>query len=93
MGAANDSGLLVADFRKSSGSRSARNISGTRYLADNDPATDAILNPAKGSTEFLRRLLGRSPRLSWREKMGFPAITEAYRVPQPRCIGTVKGFG
>ena len=51
---------------------------GTRYLADNDPATDPRLNPAKGSKEFLRRLLGRSPRSPWRGKMGFPAITEAW---------------
>ena len=51
---------------------------GTRYLADNDPATDARLNPAEGTKESLRRLLGRSPRSPWRGKMGFPAITEAW---------------
>jgi hypothetical protein len=51
---------------------------GTRYLADNDPATDARLNPAEGTKESLRRLLGRSPRSPWRGKMGFRAITEAW---------------
>ena len=51
---------------------------GTRYLADNDPATDPRVNPAKESKEFLRRLLGRSPRSPWRGKMGFAAITEAW---------------
>ena len=75
---ANDAGLLVSI----SGNHPDLNLSatptGTRYLADNDPATDARLNPAEGTQESLRRLLGRSPRSPWRGKMGFPAITEAW---------------
>ena len=51
---------------------------GTRYLKDSDPAQDARLNPPRGSVEFLRRLLGRSPHAPWHGKMGFAAITEAW---------------
>ncbi|MGE5303775.1 MAG: hypothetical protein ACM3TN_10635 [Alphaproteobacteria bacterium] len=51
---------------------------GTRYLADNDPAQDPILNPAKCSKEILRRWLGRCPWAPWRGRCGFSAITEAW---------------
>jgi hypothetical protein len=37
---------------------------GTRYLADNDPAKDARLNPPRGAKEILRRLLGRRAHAS-----------------------------
>jgi Galactose oxidase, central domain len=51
---------------------------GTRYLADNDPAKDVKLNPARGPKEVLRRLLGRHPHSPWQGRVGFPAITEAW---------------
>lgn len=51
---------------------------GTRYLADNDPAQDASLNPARGPQEFLRRVLGRRPHSPWHGRVGFAAITEAW---------------
>jgi hypothetical protein len=51
---------------------------GTRFLADNDPARDARLNPAKTVTERLRRLAGRAPHAPWRGTVGFAAITEAW---------------
>jgi hypothetical protein len=51
---------------------------GTRYLADNDPAQDARLNPAQHGKEILRRWLGRRPSAPWQGRCGFPAITEAW---------------
>jgi hypothetical protein len=51
---------------------------GTRYLADNDPAKDVRLNPARGPKEILRRFLGRRPHARWEGRVGFPAITEAW---------------
>src|ERR1043166_2539674 len=51
---------------------------GTRYLADNDPARDTQINPAKNPKETLRRLLGRRPHAPWSGRCGFPAITEAW---------------
>jgi hypothetical protein len=51
---------------------------GTRYLADNDPAQDARLNPARRGKEILRRWLGRRPSAPWQGRCGFPAITEAW---------------
>lgn len=51
---------------------------GTRYLEDNDPATDPALNPAPGAKERLRRLIGKRPRSPWQGRCGFSAITEAW---------------
>jgi hypothetical protein len=51
---------------------------GTRYLADNDPAKDARLNPPWGPKEILRRFLGRRPHARWEGRVGFSAITEAW---------------
>jgi len=51
---------------------------GTRYLEDNDPAADPVLNPARGAKERLRRWLGRSPHSPWQGRSGFPSITEAW---------------
>jgi hypothetical protein len=51
---------------------------GTRYLADNDPARDIKLNPAREAKEFLRRSLGRRPHSPWQGQCGFWAITEAW---------------
>jgi hypothetical protein len=51
---------------------------GTRYLADNDPAKDAKLNPAGRPKEILRRLLGRRRHSLWHGRVGFAAITEAW---------------
>ena len=49
--------------------------SGTRYLADNDPARDPQLNPARTIRERLRWLLGRDPMSPWHGAAGFSAIT------------------
>jgi len=51
---------------------------GTRYLADNDPAKDRRLNPARTAHEHLRRLFGRAPLAPWHGRVGFSAITEAW---------------
>ena len=51
---------------------------GTRYLEDNDPATDPALNPALGIKERLRRLLGKRPHAPWQGRSGFSSITEAW---------------
>jgi hypothetical protein len=51
---------------------------GTRYLEDNDPAGDALLNPPGTARERLRRMLGRKPIAPWSGHQGFPAITEAW---------------
>ena len=53
-------------------------VPGTRYLADNDPATDPVLNPALGIKERLRRLLGKRPHAPWQGRSGFSSITEAW---------------
>ena len=51
---------------------------GTRYLKDNDPARDPLLNPANTFRERLRRRLGREWLAPWHGKMGFRAHTEAW---------------
>lgn len=51
---------------------------GTRYLADNDPARDPHLNPARTLKERLRRMLGRDPKSPWHGVAGFRAITEGW---------------
>jgi hypothetical protein len=51
---------------------------GTRYLQDGDPARDAVLNPAIGMKERLRRRAGRDWIAPWRGRIGFSAITEAW---------------
>ena len=51
---------------------------GTRYLDDNDPALDPILNPPKRMKERVRRLLGRRPLSPWNGTSGFPAITDSW---------------
>jgi hypothetical protein len=51
---------------------------GTRYLVDNDPAADPVLNPARGVKERLRRWLGRRPGSPWQGRSGFASITEAW---------------
>src|SRR5262245_1063042 len=51
---------------------------GTRYLEDNDPATDFEINPCRGGRERLRRLLGRRPHAPWQGRCGFSSITEAW---------------
>jgi hypothetical protein len=51
---------------------------GTRYLADNDPAFDPNLNPARTLKERLRRIAGRNPKSPWHGVAGFSAITEAW---------------
>ena len=60
---------------------------GTRYLADNDPALDRRLNPARTTKERLRRVLGRDPASPWHGSCGFSAITEAWNsaVYASRC--------
>lgn len=51
---------------------------GTRFLMDNDPASDIALNPPADQNERLRRLLGRSWDAPWRGRVGFSSITEAW---------------
>jgi hypothetical protein len=51
---------------------------GTRYLADNDPARDPDLNPARSLKERLRRMVGRNRKSPWHGVAGFSAITEAW---------------
>jgi hypothetical protein len=51
---------------------------GTRYLEDNDPARDPVLNPSTGPKERLRRLLGRDWIAPWRGRVGFSSMTEAW---------------
>ena len=51
---------------------------GTRFLADNDPARDPVLNPPTNAKERIRRLLGRDWAAPWRGRVGFSAITEAW---------------
>lgn len=52
--------------------------SGTRYLADGDPARDRSLNPPLDLKERVRRALGRDWLAPWRGRTGFSAITEAW---------------
>jgi len=51
---------------------------GTRYLEDNNPATDLTLNPAPGTKERLRRFLGKHANAPWQGRCGFSSITEAW---------------
>jgi hypothetical protein len=51
---------------------------GTRYLRDGDPAGDSALNPVRGPSAALRRLIGRNVPAPWSGRTGFPAITEAW---------------
>ncbi len=51
---------------------------GSQYLAENDPARDAALNPPAHFRERLRRLTGRAWRAPWSGRTGFRAITEAW---------------
>jgi hypothetical protein len=51
---------------------------GTRYLRDNDPASDPQLNPARTLKERLRRMLGRQAKSPWHGVAGFSAITEGW---------------
>jgi len=51
---------------------------GTRYLKDNDPALDPVLNRPRSLKERTRRLLGREWNAPWRGRVGFSAITEAW---------------
>ena len=51
---------------------------GTRYLEDNEPATDLALNPALGTKERLRRFLGKHANAPWQGRCGFSSITEAW---------------
>jgi len=51
---------------------------GTRYLCDNDPASDPALNPARRPYALLRRLMGRYVHAPWSGRAGFSAITEAW---------------
>jgi hypothetical protein len=51
---------------------------GTRYLEDNDPAADPVLNPPRSARERWRRWLGRRPASPWQGRNGFKSITEAW---------------
>jgi len=51
---------------------------GTRYLKDNDPATDPVLNRPHNLKEWTRRIAGRRPRPPWSGRCGFSSITEAW---------------
>ena len=51
---------------------------GTRYLKDNDPACDPVLNLPTTLKERARRLVGRDWIAPWRGRVGFSAITEAW---------------
>lgn len=51
---------------------------GTRYLEDNDPAIDPVLNPPMDLKERIRRSVGRIWKAPWSGRAGFPAITEAW---------------
>jgi hypothetical protein len=51
---------------------------GTRYLEDNDPARDPVLNPPMSLKERARRLVGRDWAAHWRGRVGFSSITEAW---------------
>lgn len=51
---------------------------GTRYLEDNDPARNPILNPATSLKEQARRRFGREWLAPWSGRVGFSSITEAW---------------
>jgi len=51
---------------------------GTRYLEDNDPARDSVLNPPMNLKERARRLVGRDWIAPWSGCVGFSSITEAW---------------
>jgi len=51
---------------------------GTRYLEDNDPARNSILNPLTSVKEHVRRMLGRDWSAHWRGRVGFSSATEAW---------------
>lgn len=51
---------------------------GTRYLEDNDPARDPVLNRPMSLKERARRLFGRDWVAHWRGRVGFSSITEAW---------------
>ena len=51
---------------------------GTRYLEDNDPARDPLLNPPLSLKEHIRRMAGRDWIAPWRGRVGFSSITEAW---------------
>jgi len=51
---------------------------GTRYLEDNDPAHDPVLNPPASPKEHIRRLVGRDWSAPWRGRLGFSSVTEAW---------------
>ena len=51
---------------------------GTRYLKDNDPATDPVLNRPRDLRGRARRIAGKSARTPWSGRCGFSSITEAW---------------
>ena len=51
---------------------------GTRYLEDNDPARDPVLNPPMSQKERARRLFGRDWIAPWSGRVGFSSITDAW---------------
>ena len=51
---------------------------GTRYLEDNDPATDPALNHPHNLKEWARRVAGKRPCPPWHGCCGFSSITEAW---------------
>lgn len=70
---------------------------GTRYLADQDPARDPRLNPARSWRERLRRAAGRPPLAPWSGRCGFSAVTEAWNgaayAPGLGASGAMVVFG
>jgi hypothetical protein len=70
---------------------------GTRYLEDNDPAHDSVLNPPMNLKERARRQLGREWIAPWSGRVGFSSITEAWNgaVYASRCgqSGAMIVFG
>ena len=74
--------LPIGQWFRISGDRPDLNLpptpSGTRYLVDNDPAMDPVLNPARSGKERLRRWLGRRPCSPWQGRGGLASITEAW---------------
>ena len=70
---------------------------GTRYLEDNDPARDPVLNPPTSTKERLRRLAGRDWIAPWSGRVGFSSVTEAWNgaVYASRCgqSGAMIVFG
>jgi len=51
---------------------------GTRYLENNDPGRDPALNPPTSLKERVRRLLGHDWISTWRGRVGFSSVTEAW---------------